>query len=160
MVARPASSRSKIDPLALAEHAEDRAVEGVGGEVVLGEVGVADDDAVAGRRVVGLDDALHVGTLAVDRRSATGLDDLARLDAAVQTLTRLGEPLTRARTRWMFGFQRRLVRRCECDTDMPHEGFLPHTSHTDAMIHRSSLEALSGRRPNATSARQASERGT
>ena len=29
------------DPLALAQHAEARAVEGVGGEVVLGEVGVA-----------------------------------------------------------------------------------------------------------------------
>jgi hypothetical protein len=27
-----------------------------------------------------------------------------------------------------------LVRRWECDTDMPHEGFLPHTSHTEAMI--------------------------
>ena len=53
----------------------------------------------------------------------------------VHTLTRLTEPLTRARTRWMFGFQRRLVRRWECDTDMPHEGFLPHTSHTEAMVH-------------------------
>src|SRR3990170_4387271 len=52
----------------------------------------------------------------------------------VHTLTRLTVPSTRARTRWMFGFQRRLVRRCECDTDMPHEGFLPHTSHTEAMV--------------------------
>src|SRR4029078_2337248 len=53
----------------------------------------------------------------------------------VQTLTRLGEPLTSARTRWMFGFQRRLVRRWECDTDIPHEGPLPHTSQTDAMTY-------------------------
>lgn len=30
----------------------------------------------------------------------------------------------------MFGFQRRLVRRWECDTDLPNEGFLPQTSHT------------------------------
>ena len=52
----------------------------------------------------------------------------------VQTLTRLVVPPTSARTRWMFGFQRRLVRRWECDTDMPHEGFLPHTSHTEAMV--------------------------
>ena len=37
----------------------------------------------------------------------------------------------------MFGFQRRFVRRCECDTDMPHEGFLPHTSHTEAMVDHS-----------------------
>src|SRR5690606_25537509 len=44
------------------------------------------------------------------------------------------DPLTSARTRWMFGFQRRFVRRCECDTDMPHEGFLPQTSHTEAMV--------------------------
>jgi DAK2 domain fusion protein YloV len=51
----------------------------------------------------------------------------------VQTFTRLGAPLTSALTRWMFGFQRRFVRRCECDTDMPHEGFLPHTSQTDAI---------------------------
>ncbi len=34
----------------------------------------------------------------------------------VQTLTRLGvTPSIRVRTRWMFGFQRRLVRRCECE---------------------------------------------
>ena len=36
--------------------------------------------------------------------------------------------------RWMFGFQRRFVRRCEWDTDMPHDGPLPHTSHFDAII--------------------------
>src|SRR5690606_7413072 len=52
----------------------------------------------------------------------------------VHTCTRLGEPSTRARTRWMFGFQRRFVRRWECDTDMPQERFLPHTSHTEAMV--------------------------
>src|SRR5687768_13190971 len=52
----------------------------------------------------------------------------------VHTFTRLGAPPTRARTRWMLGFQRRFVRRCECDTDMPHEGPLPQTSHTDAIV--------------------------
>src|SRR5690242_17626378 len=51
----------------------------------------------------------------------------------VQTLMRLGEPFTRARMRWMFGFHRRLVRRCEWLTFLPKEGCLPHTSHTDAM---------------------------
>jgi hypothetical protein len=51
----------------------------------------------------------------------------------VQALTRLGEPETNARTRWMFGFQRRLVRRWECDNDMPKFGFFPQISHTDAM---------------------------
>ena len=33
----------------------------------------------------------------------------------------------------MFGFQRRFVRRCECDTIMPHDGRLPQTSQTAAM---------------------------
>src|SRR5947199_7672110 len=51
----------------------------------------------------------------------------------VQTERRFGEPFTMARTRWMLGFQRRLVRRCEWLIDMPKEGCLPHTSHTDAM---------------------------
>ena len=46
-------------------------------------------------------------------------------------MTRLGDPFTIARTRWMFGFQRRLVRRCEWLSFMPKIGFLPHTSQTD-----------------------------
>ena len=52
----------------------------------------------------------------------------------VQTFTRLVAPLTDARMRWMFGFQRRFVRRCEWETDMPHDGPLPHISHFDAII--------------------------
>ena len=52
---------------------------------------------------------------------------------AVQAFTRRGAPFTMARTRWMLGFQRRLVRTCECDTDMPHDGPLPQTSHTAAI---------------------------
>src|SRR5439155_23870486 len=35
-------------------------------------------------------------------------------------------------TVWMFGFHRRLVRRCECDTDLPKPGLLPQTSQTAA----------------------------
>ena len=58
---------------------------------------------------------------------------LPALMQLVQTLRRFVEPFTEARTRWMFGFQRRFVRRCECDTDMPHDGPLPHTSQTDAI---------------------------
>ena len=49
----------------------------------------------------------------------------------MQTFTRFGVPFTSARTRWMFGFQRRLVRRCEWLSFMPKIGFLPHTSQTD-----------------------------
>jgi hypothetical protein len=65
--------------------------------------------------------------------AAQALVILLALIQEVQTLTRFVDPFTTARTRWMFGFQRRFVRRCECDTDMPHEGPLPHTSQTDAI---------------------------
>ena len=34
---------------------------------------------------------------------------------------------------WMFGFQRRFVRRCEWLSCMPNCGFLPQTSQTDAI---------------------------
>jgi uncharacterized protein len=50
----------------------------------------------------------------------------------VHTERRRGEPSTRARTLWMFGFQRRFVRRCEWLMLIPKDGFLPQTSHTDA----------------------------
>src|SRR5438105_1573617 len=46
----------------------------------------------------------------------------------VQALMRRRLPgATSARTDWMLGFQRRGVRRCECDTAMPKPGPLPHT---------------------------------
>ncbi len=45
---------------------------------------------------------------------------------------RLREPPTIARTRWMFGFQRREVRRCECEMLLPKLGFLPQTSQLAA----------------------------
>jgi hypothetical protein len=48
-VARPGVVELEHDALALAHHAEDRSGERVGGEVVVGEIGVAHDDAVAGR---------------------------------------------------------------------------------------------------------------
>src|SRR5436305_6466865 len=46
---------------------------------------------------------------------------------------RFGEPFTRARTRWMLGFQRRFVRRWEWLIDIPKEGCFPHTSQTAGM---------------------------
>ena len=54
----------------------------------------------------------------------------------VQTLMRRGVPSTSARTRWTFGFQRRLFRLCENDTDFPNQGFLPQMSQTADMIDR------------------------
>jgi hypothetical protein len=51
----------------------------------------------------------------------------------VQTETRLGLPATIARTRWMFGFQRRLLRRWEWLTRIPKDGCLPQISQTEAI---------------------------
>ena len=65
-----------------------------------------------------------------------------------------------ARTDWMFGFQRRGVRRCECDTDIPKPGPLPHTSHTAAtvdhsqrIVHRRRGKAAPAARPSRQSNR-------
>src|SRR3546814_2360769 len=59
----------------------------------------------------------------------------------VHTFMRLRlPPLIRARTVWMFGFQRRLVRRCECETDMPKPGPLLQTSQTAATSNSSRSE--------------------
>ncbi len=44
----------------------------------------------------------------------------------VHTCSRRGAPSTTARTRWMFGFQRRFVRRWEWLMLIPKEGPLPH----------------------------------
>ena len=51
----------------------------------------------------------------------------------VHTCSRRGLPPTMARTRWMLGFHRRFVRRCEWLTLIPNEGRFPQTSHTDAI---------------------------
>src|SRR6478609_8089390 len=37
-------------------------------------------------------------------------------------------------TTWMFGSHRRLVRRWECDTDLPKPGPFPQMSHTAAIV--------------------------
>ncbi len=51
-------------------------------------------------------------------------------------LTRFGDPPTIARTRCTLGFQRRLDRRCECETRIPKKGVLPQMSQTEAMARR------------------------
>lgn len=51
----------------------------------------------------------------------------------VQTLSLLGDPFTTARTFWILGFQRRLVRRWECEMLFPKPGDFPQMSHTDAI---------------------------
>ena len=57
----------------------------------------------------------------------------------VQTFIRLAWPETAARTRWMLGFQRRLVFFFDHGTLWPKPGLLPHTSHTAATGVRSHL---------------------
>jgi hypothetical protein len=49
-----------------------------------------------------------------------------------QTFSRLGVPEMTACTRWMLGFQRRLVFFFDQGTLWPNPGLLPHMSHTAA----------------------------
>src|SRR5215471_13356649 len=50
----------------------------------------------------------------------------------VQMRSRRGVRPTTTRMVWMFGFQRRRVRRCECEILLPKPGRLPQTSQTEA----------------------------
>ncbi len=63
----------------------------------------------------------------------TALVTLPALMQEVHTWSRLGDPSTMARMRWMFGFQRRFVRTWLWLMLLPNDGCLPHTSHTAAM---------------------------
>ena len=65
----------------------------------------------------------------------------------VQTLSRFGLPDTIARTRWMFGSQRRLVFFLDQGTLWPNPGLLPHTSHTAATGVRSQITSIAWRCP-------------
>jgi hypothetical protein len=65
----------------------------------------------------------------------------------VQTEMRRGEPFTSARTFWMLGSQRRLVRRWECDTFIPKPGRLLQISHTAAMGRVTSIKRNCWERP-------------
>ncbi len=71
-----------------------------------------------------------------------GLVTLPALMQRVQTFMRLVVEPTCTRMRWMFGFQRRLVRRWEWLRLMPKIGFLSQTSQTAAMVLLSLLRRL------------------
>lgn len=53
------SVEAEIHSLSLSQHPKDGPFECMGGEFVLGEIGVAQYDAVTGGRIERLDDALH-----------------------------------------------------------------------------------------------------
>ena len=59
---------------------------------------------------------------------------LPALMQEVHTFSRLDVPRITVCTVWMFGFQRRRVRRCENETLLPKIGRLPHTSQTEATV--------------------------
>ena len=101
--------------------------------------GTGEDDervATGPRRSAGQDGRVRTG----------GLVTLPARMHDVQTSSRVGAPLTSARTRWMLGFQRRLVRRWEWLMLIPNDGFLPHTSQTAAILRRLPFVLL-GERP-------------
>ena len=60
--------------------------------------------------------------------------DLAGLDAGGADVEPLGGLAHAARTVWMFGFQRRGVRRCEWEMLLPKPGPLPQTSQLAATV--------------------------
>src|SRR5882757_8531305 len=62
----------------------------------------------------------------------------------VQAFTRFGVPPTTVRTRWMLGFQRRGVRRCECEMLLPKPGPLPQTSQLAATGHSKDFRCTYG----------------
>src|SRR5476649_2000795 len=74
-----------------------------------------------------------------------GFTTLPALMHEVHTCSRCGEPFTMARTFCTFGFQRRLVRRCEWLIRMPKFGRLPQTSQTDAIAQQPRDRGCSGR---------------
>lgn len=90
-----------------------------------------------------------------------GLVTLPALMQRVQTFIRLVELPTWTRIRWIFGFQRRFVRRWEWLRLMPNIGFLSQTSQTAAIFvlslvlllgsrgrsFRSALRTVAQRRP-------------
>lgn len=65
----------------------------------------------------------------------------------VQTLRRFGVRPTTARTRWMLGFQRRGVRRCEWEMLLPKPGPLPQTSQLAATGHSKDFRCTYDEKP-------------
>ena len=78
----------------------------------------------------------------------TGFSTLPARMHDVHTCARLVVPFTTARTRWMFGFQRRFERTWEWLRLMPNDGFLPQSSQTDAMDNSPSQTPRRGRLGN------------
>ena len=85
------------DSLPLPQHAEERSFQCVGREFVFSEVGIADYDAIACRRVVRFDHALHVCIIQVATPRASVC--LGRLSGATILIAMSNLPKTRAGAR-------------------------------------------------------------
>src|SRR5882672_12279491 len=72
---------------------------------------------------------------------------LPALMQEVHELKRFGVPPITARTVWMFGFQRRFVRRCECEMLLPKPGPLPQTSQLAATGHSKDFRCTYDEKP-------------
>lgn len=68
------------------------------------------------------------------RSQALSFSTLPDFRHEVHTFRRLAVPLITVRTDWIFGFQRREVRRCEWDTFLPKLGALEQRSHVEATV--------------------------
>src|SRR3954470_1101978 len=68
----------------------------------------------------------------------------------VHTYARVGEPLSRMRTRWRFGSKRRFVATIECERLWPNAGFFPQTEQTLDIGGGSYQRHAHGRRPART----------
>src|SRR5690606_10374482 len=107
-------------------HGSARAVAGRG----TGRRGVGGDGGRQAVRATGGSRPFRL-TLGGAACPATGCGQAGTLPAfrqEVHTRMRLVVPPTLVRTVWMFGFQRRGVRRCECEIELPKPGLLPQTS--------------------------------
>jgi hypothetical protein len=89
----------------------------------------------------------HLKPRALGRADLPQRETLPALMQEAQTFSRLGVPDTTACTRWMFGFQRRLVFFLDQGTLWPNPGLLPHMSHTAATGIRSQITPIKMRCP-------------
>src|SRR4051794_22038263 len=108
----------EVHPLPLTQQAEQRPLQRVEREHVLGPVGIGHDEAFSRERIERANDALQGGPPSPSQ----GFCTLPALRQEVHTWRRRGAPFTIARTFCTLGFHRRFDRRCEWLSCMPKRG--------------------------------------